>query len=403
MVLFSHMNDQWSGGIKTAKMDVVWDVAEAAPEVFAAVSNDSPAVPSALEGLRSGVPFMASAAPGEQGELYRIRGHNRSVCIALSGDKSTSDVVVIKGSEPLLPDFERYLDWMQFKSFGAWPRPMMEHFPLFEGKTPGIVALDEARKEAELALDVQTAHLRHYGELIRLPVPLMVLAAPQPTHDRVMAQLRRRMSAPALERVEPTLQRGIGMFVYHYPGPPVRVAAVGRPRHMWPGSPDMASRKNVMEKMIPGWIQIAARLLWLGFLPSTPLAWRLGAIFDPNNSCLDGGACDIASVYSIADANHDAFVMRSLAEIVGALRVVIARAFGIQLPELAQSYEQDFMMFSLGEWVKREVEKALAAEGRDTLTLDRRIGEVLGGDKSLPELMTMFQQYSSYLTVDDYA
>ena len=199
----------------------------------------------------------------------------------------------------------------------------------------------------------------------------MVLAVPEPTHDRVMAQLRRRMSAPALERVEPTLQRGIGMFVYHYPGPPVRVTAVGRPRHMWPGSPDMASRKNVMEKMIPGWIQIAARLLWLGFLPSTPLAWRLGAIFDPNNSCLDGGACDIASVYPIADANHDAFVMRSLAEIVGALRVVIARAFGIQLPELAQSYEQDFMMFSLGQWVKREVERALVDEGRDTLTLDR--------------------------------
>ena len=149
------------------------------------------------------------------------------------------------------------------------------------------------------------------------------------------------------------------MFVYHYPGPPVRVTAVGRPRYMWPGSPDMASRKNVMEKMIPGWIQIAARLLWLGFLPSTPLAWRLGAIFDPNNSCLDGGACDIASVYPLADANHDAFVMRSLAEIVGALRVVIARAFGIQLPELAQSYEQDFMMFSLGQWVKREVERAL--------------------------------------------
>jgi hypothetical protein len=83
------MSDQWSGGIKTAKLDVVWDVSQAAPDVFDAVANDSPAVPAALDGLRSGVPFMASAAPGEQGELYRIRGHNRSVCIALSGDKST--------------------------------------------------------------------------------------------------------------------------------------------------------------------------------------------------------------------------------------------------------------------------------------------------------------------------
>ena len=49
-------------------------------------------------------------------------------------------------------------------------------------------------------------------------------------------------------------------------------------------------------------------------------------------------------------------------------------------------------MFSLGQWVKREVERALAEEGRDTLTLDRRISDVLGGDKSLPELMTIFQQ-----------
>jgi hypothetical protein len=61
------------------------------------------------------------------------------------------------------------------------------------------------------------------------------------------------------------------------------------------------------------------------------------------------------------------------------------------------------MMFSLGQWVKREVERALADEARDTLTLDARVPAVLGGDKSLPELMTIFQQYSSYLTVEDYA
>jgi hypothetical protein len=397
------MSDQWSGGIQTAPAEVVWDVSEAAPEIFEAVWKASPAVAAAVDGLRAGVPYMGSASPGEQGDLYRIRGHNRSVCIALSRDKATSDVVVIKGSEPLLPDFERYLDWMRFKGFGAWPRPMMEHFPLFEGKTPGVVSLDEARKEAELALDVQAAHLRHYGELMRLPVPLLVLAVPDATKERVIGQLQRRMSAPALERVVPYLERGIGMFVYHYPSPPIRVTAVGRPRHMWPASADMASRQNVIDTMIPGWTRIAARLLWLGFLPSTPLAWRLGAIFDPNNSCLDGGACDIASVFPIADANHDAFVMRSLAEIVGALRVVIARAFGIQLPELAQSYEQDFMMFSLGLWVKRAVERALDAEGRNTLSLDPRVHAVLGGDKSLPELLAIFQQYSNYLTAADYA
>ena len=211
---------------------MVWDVAQAAPEVFDAVTKVSPVVADVVEGLRAGLPVMASSTPGEQGDFYRIRGHNRSVCIALAPDKAKADVVVIKGSEPLLPDFERYLDWMQFKQFGAWPRPMMEHFPLFEGKTPGTVSLDEARKESELALDVQSAHLRHYGELVRLPVPLLVLAVPEDTKARVITQLERRLSAPAFERVEAYLQRGIGMFVYHYPGPPIRVTAVGRPRFM---------------------------------------------------------------------------------------------------------------------------------------------------------------------------
>jgi hypothetical protein len=402
MVSFSHMSDQWGPGIRTGRADVVWDVAQAAPEVYDAVTKVSPVVADVVEGLRTGMPVMASSTPGEQGDLYRIRGHNRSVCIALAPDKAKADVVVVKGSEPLLPDFERYLDWMQFKQFGAWPRPMMEHFPLFEGKTPGTVSLDEARKESELALDVQSAHLRHYGELVRLPVPLLVLAVPDDTKARVIAQLERRLSAPAFERVEAYLQRGIGMFVYHYPGPPIRVTAVGRPRFMWPGPPDMASRQNILDKMVPGWVQLAARLLWLGFLPSTPLSWRLGAIFDPNNSCLDGGACDIASVYPIADANHDAFVMRSLAEIVGALRVVIARSFGIQLPELAGSYDQEFMAFYLGQFVKREVERALVTEARDTLRLDPRINAVFGGEKTLPELMTVFEQYNGYLKTADY-
>src|SRR4051812_39321437 len=100
MALFCHMTDLCSGRFKMAKADAAGDLAEVPPAVSQYVVGEAPAVPAAMEGLRLGVPYMASAAPGEQGDLYRIRGHNRSVCIALSGDKSTSDVVVIKGSEP---------------------------------------------------------------------------------------------------------------------------------------------------------------------------------------------------------------------------------------------------------------------------------------------------------------
>ena len=74
MVSFSRMSDQWGPGIRTGKVDVVWDVAKDAPEVFDAVIKASPVVADVVDGMRAGVPVMASSAPGEQGELYRIRG-----------------------------------------------------------------------------------------------------------------------------------------------------------------------------------------------------------------------------------------------------------------------------------------------------------------------------------------
>jgi hypothetical protein len=398
------MAHDWGETMLSATADVVFDVATAAPDVFAAVCAASPGIAAPLERLRAGsLPLMSSAAPGEHGDLYRMRGHNRSVCLALGPDKSTADVVVLKGSEPLLPDFEAYLEWMKSRQFGNWPRPIMEHFPLSEGKAPGTVFLDEAMGEAELALRVQARHVAHYGELLKLPVPLFVLRLAERDHARVVARLRAGMSGPAFERVGPHLARGIGIFAYYYPGPPARVNAVGRPRFLWPATSDLTARQHVMESMIPGWMRLAARLLWLGFLPSTPISWRLGTIFDPNNTCLDGGACDVGSIYPMDQAPNDAFFTRSIVMEIGSLRVVVARAFGIPLGEIAQTYEQEVVAYYLGTYVERELVRALAAEARPTLSLDPRVSAVFGGEKSLPELLSLFQQFSAYLGTADYA
>jgi hypothetical protein len=158
-----------------------------------------------------------------------------------------------------------------------------------------------------------------------------------------------------------------------------------------------------MESMIPGWMRLAARLLWLGFLPSTPISWRLGTIFDPNNTCLDGGACDVGSIYPMDQAPNDAFFTRSIVMEIGSLRVVVARAFGIPLGEIAQTYEQEVVAYYLGTYVERELVRALAAEARPTLSLDPRVSAVFGGEKSLPELLSLFQQFSAYLGTADYA
>jgi hypothetical protein len=383
---------------------ITFDLRDAAPEVFAALERDAPHVSAALDALRGGdVPLMPNATPGEHGHLYRMKGHNRSVCLALADDKTSSDVIVFKGSEPLLPDFEHYLRWMTGTQFGAWPRPLAEHFPLFEGKAPGTLLLGEAMAEAMTALDVQKRHLTHYGTLMRLPVPLFVWKLAPDDAGRTIVQLERHLSAMAFERLGAHLREGIGVFAYYYPGPPVRAHAVGRAAHMWPAPAALATPAHLLDRAVPGWVTIGARLLWLGLLPTTPLSWRLGDIFDPNNVCLDGGVCDVGSIHPITSETSDGFFVRSIVMSMGGLRMAIARAFNVSLGELPASYEQDMTSFYLTDFVKRAMERALEAEARPGLQLDPRLQLTFGAGKSLPEIMEIVKVYGSYFTASEYA
>jgi hypothetical protein len=191
-------------------------------------------------------------------------------------------------------------------------------------------------------------------------------------------------------------------LAYYYPAPPVRVHAVGRSAFIWPASTDLASRQNLTERAIPGWIAIAARLLWLGVLPTTPLSWRLGDIFDPNNACLDGGVCDVNSIHPITPGTSDGFFVRSVAMSMGGLRMAIARAFNVSLGELPANYEQDLAGFYLSDFVKGAMERALEAEARPSLSLDPRIGLIFGRDKSLADIVRLVQTYGSYISASEY-
>lgn len=382
---------------------IVFDLESASPSVFDALGTASPRAIEAIERLRTdGIPLMPTSVPGEHGALYRLKGHNRSVCLALDDDKATAEVVVLKGTEPLIADFDHYLKWMTGTQFGAWPRPLAEHFPLFEGKAPGTVFLGEAMAEATTALDVQQRHLEHYGSLMRLPVPLLVWRLDEPAASETIARLRSRISAMAFERLEPHLRHGIGVVAYYYPAPPVRVHAAGRAAFLRPAPVELASHRNLMERAIPGWITIGARLLWLGLLPTTPLSWRLGDIFDPNNACLDGGVCDVNSIHPITPDTSDGFFVRSIVMSMGGLRMAIARAFNVSLGELPSNYEQELAGFYLSDFVKGAMERALEAEARPSLTLDRRLDLIFGRDKSLPDVMRVLQTFSSYFTAAEY-
>lgn len=388
--------------MRRAAADVVFDLRTAAPDVLRALEQQAPRVRAALDDLSAGIPLMRTSAPAVDGRLYRLKGHNRSICLALDDDLATADVIVLKGTEPLLPDFEHYLRWMTGTQFGAWPRPMAEHFPLFEGKAPGTVLLSEAMGEAATALDVQRRHLEHYGGLMRLPVPLFVWRLQADDEARTRDCLASAVSAMAYERLGAHLREGIGIVAYYYPSPPVRVHAVGRRAYLHPASAEWASAEQLTSRAIPGWVQIGARLLWLGLLPTTPLSWRLGDIFDPNNACLDGGVCDVASIQPITPETGDGFVVRSLIMSMGGLRMTIARAFNVPLGELPSSYEQEVAGFYLSDFVRGAMERALASEGRPGLSLDPRLQLVFGRDKSLADILQTVKAFGSYFSAREY-
>jgi hypothetical protein len=46
--------------------------------------------------------------------------------------------------------------------------------------------------------------------------------------------------------------------------------------------------------------------------------------------------------------------------------------------------------------------RALEAEARPGLTLDPRLADVFGDEKSLPQLLSLFQVFNSYLLSADY-
>jgi hypothetical protein len=88
--------------------------------------------------------------------------------------------------------------------------------------------------------------------------------------------------------------------------------------------------------------------------------------------------------------------------ITGGLRIATARAFGLPLGEIAQSYEQELASFCLGEYVKRGLAQAIDAEARPGLVLDPRVRQVFDA-RTLPELMQLFETFNGYLGSADYS
>lgn len=352
----------------------VFHLARESRDIVEALALQAPQALEALEYLQLRIPLPRSASANVDGHFYRLPNHNRSFCYSLAQSRSVIDapVLVFKGCEPLLQDFPAMLEWMTQAPLRKSSRVMADHFPLSEGKIPGALSLKEATREAQIALDVQEKHLRHYGELAKLPVPLLIHSTTEEKRDQCAGLLRRKLSQSAFDRIEPLLQHGLAIYVYYYPSAPIRA-------NYWGDMTAPQLRQFIEEtlnedKVVIGWVRLVVRLLYLGYLPYTVRNEGLGACMDFGNATLDGGFCDPDSIVPIEAGMDDEFfresVIQSLAHLQNTVRMLLGLAdSGV----LYASIEE----FACRRYIDQLLSEAITSESRPELQLDDRFLKLL--------------------------
>ena len=108
---------------------------------------------------------------------------------------------------------------------------------------------------------------------------------------------------------------GLGAYVYWYPSVPLRAYQV------------LANRQLAVT-MSEGWINLAARLLRAGFLPTTAHSHGRGHCCDRRNSVIDGGFADVGSVVPVAELPAPADVFVGLQTTIWVLAATILNVLG---------------------------------------------------------------------------
>jgi hypothetical protein len=351
----------------------IFELSHESEDVLDALLVQAPALREAFDFVHQKIPLPKNASAKIQGHFYRLPNHNRSFCYAIveKGTIVDAPVLVFKGSEPLLSDFGSLLDWMLQAPLRKSNRVMADHFPLAEGKIPGVLSLKEALREAEIALDVQKKHLMHYGELAKIPTPLLIHSISDENKKVCVETLRRKLSESAFDKIDPLVQSGIAIYVYYYPSPPIR-------SNFWG---DMGAsqfkpffeRKPNLESLILDWVRLFIRLLYLGYLPYSLRNEGLGACMDFGNAALNGGFCDPDSILKIEADMDDEFFHESLIQSLLILQTTVQMTLGLSNSSTIYPSIEEFVH---RQYIHHLISKAITSEQRPELRLDARFSKL---------------------------
>jgi hypothetical protein len=305
----------------TAAVEVRFDAECDSPDVVEALSTRLPKVREILADLRTAaIPIMASSHVGSSGNFLRLPNHYRSVCFAVpgsDGEPGGGGSIVFKGTEPLVPDFPQYLDWMLAVPFRSSYLSLGLHFPLEMKLPPGAMWIEECILEQKVTSAIQRQYLAKHGRLARLPVPLFVFQLTAQQTENYRQVVRSRLSPGAFSRIEAKVDGGLGVEVYYYPSLPIRAADL----LTMDANEGLRTMLNAeaLQATFSDWIQLMAELLDLGHMPYAPWNHGMGAYVDPGNACIDGGFNDLLTVVSFDSITDETLFSRALRQSIQSL------------------------------------------------------------------------------------
>jgi hypothetical protein len=381
-----------------AELSATFDVKEKAPKLFRELCRQSSEFEAAYRDLTAALYIPQSARVAMDRHFFRLPNHNRSFCYRLSPSDDLSkgldtDVLVFKGAEPLMPDFAKYLQWLSQTKSRAFHLPMLDFFPMAEGKIGGVLTLREAQLETEIAWRVQEAHLDAYGSLAAIPTPVFIHALPKETVGKIAELLRKLMRKRAFDRIAPFIDAGFVVMSYYFPHAPIRSDFFGTAErallkpHLGP-MPDL-------EETVDRWIRLYARLLQLGFLPGTPMSASLGCCADPGNSTIFGGFCDIDSIAPISEAYNSAYLYESLGLSLNTLESSLRKI--LQASANPHTFAWGFKIR-----IYEGLRKFLLEEKKPGCVLDPRISYFLSPEKNLVEMVMNYADEFNHQSRDQY-
>jgi len=295
---------------KTPLPEVIWDVSNEAPEILTHLNAEAPWVTDAYKALRIEIPRCPTCRSFETEPFFRPEGHSRAFY-----QRGPDGVIAFKGTEVCADDVQWAFGVLSRarRIFGGYEslHSLLELFPIDEHKIPMAMHVREALDEATVAASFQMAHRQRYGHFAKMPLPLLVVRWPSDVVDLFRSLLLPRLSDSARAVVERLFREGLASYIYHYRGSTLRGVSLEPQLRLTDAKTGYLARNAIMrtfadpEKAITGWIQLAGRMLALGYSPVTLANLHTGQCVQWQNAVVDGGLVDVDSLQPLASITSD--------------------------------------------------------------------------------------------------